>query len=71
MGPRTNPANANNNPESLEDVIRVLKSLSAKFDAFSTKIAMVDSLGKQMKAMDSKLASLEAKLSEVLEKTKP
>ena len=69
MGPRTNAA-ANNNPETLEDVSRVLKALSAKFDTFSTKLATVETLGKQMKAMDAKMASLEAKLLGVLEENK-
>jgi hypothetical protein len=61
---------ANKAPETLEDVIAVLKSLSAKFDTFSAKLTMVETLTKQVKAMDTKMASLEAKLSDVLEANK-
>jgi hypothetical protein len=67
MGPKTA---ANKAPETLEDVISVLKSLSAKFDAFSAKLTTVESLAKQLKATDAKIASLEAKLSDVLEVNK-
>jgi DNA repair exonuclease SbcCD ATPase subunit len=67
MGPKTA---ANKSPETLEDVISVLKSLSAKFDTFSTKLTSVETLSKQVKAMDTKIASLEAKLVDVLETNK-
>lgn len=67
MGPKTA---ANKSPETLEDVINVLKSLSAKFDTFSAKLATVETMTKQMKAMDAKMASLEAKLLGVLETNK-
>ncbi len=67
MGPKTT---ANKQPETLEDVIGVLKSLSAKFDTFSTKLSSVEALAKQLKAMDVRMASLEAKLTDVLEANK-
>jgi hypothetical protein len=50
-------------------VILVLKNLSAKFDIF-TRLATVESIGKQMKAMDPKTASREAKISDYLEENK-
>jgi chromosome segregation ATPase len=67
MGPKTV---ANKQPETLEDVIGVLKSFSAKFDTFSTKLSSVEALAKQLKAMDVRMASLEAKLTDVLEANK-
>jgi chromosome segregation ATPase len=67
MGPKTTAKKA---PETLEDVILVLKSLSAKFDTFSTKLTSVETLSKQVKVMDNKIASLEAKLVDVLRQTK-
>ncbi len=67
MGPKTAASKA---PETLEDVITVLKSLSAKFDTFSTKLTTVETLRKQVKAMDAKMTSLEAKLMDVLEVNK-
>jgi hypothetical protein len=67
MGPKTAASKA---PETLEDVITVLKSLSAKFDTFSTKLTTVETLTKQVKAMDAKMTSLEAKLMDVLEVNK-
>jgi hypothetical protein len=50
-------------------VIFVLKNLSAKFDIF-TGLATVESIGKQMKAMDPKTTSREAKISDYLEENK-
>jgi hypothetical protein len=67
MGPKTAASKA---PETLEVVISVLKSLSAKFNTFSTKLTSVETLSKQVKAMDAKIASLEAKLMDVLEANK-
>jgi uncharacterized coiled-coil protein SlyX len=67
MGPKTA---ASKSPETLEDVISVLKSLSAKFDTFTTKLASVENLAKQVKAMDARMASLEAKLTSALETNK-
>jgi uncharacterized protein YoxC len=67
MGPKTAATKA---PETLEDVISVLRSLSAKFDTFSTKLTSVETLSKQVKAMDTKITSLEAKLVDVLETNK-
>jgi hypothetical protein len=66
MGPRTNPANANQGMESLEDVIKVLKQLSTQFATFTTKMGTVDTMSKQITAMDTKLASMETKLSSAL-----
>jgi hypothetical protein len=54
----------------LEDVISVIKSILAKFDTFSTKLSSVETFTKQMKSMNAKMASLEAKLSDVLEVNK-
>jgi hypothetical protein len=45
-------------------------SRQAKFDTFSSKLAAIDSLGKQMKAMDAKMSSLEGKLAGVLYENK-
>jgi hypothetical protein len=41
-----------------------------KFDKFSTELATLKILGKQMKAMDTKMASLEAKLRVIIKENK-
>jgi hypothetical protein len=39
-------------PESLEDVIKMLKGLSVQFSTFGTKLAPVDTMSKQLNNME-------------------
>jgi hypothetical protein len=56
--------------ESLEGVIRVLNGLSAQFAAFNAKIGAVDTISKQMAAMEQKFVVMETKLTAALNENK-
>jgi hypothetical protein len=57
-------------PSPLKYISCVLNTILAKFDKFSTKLATLKIFGKQMKATDTKMASLEAKLTVVIKENK-